>query len=261
VAIVTGGASGMGRAGAILFAQEGARVAVTDRNLEGANETVAQIRAGGGEAIAVYVDVTDAAAVESMVERTAAELGLPTVLFNNAGADTEGKKPLLEIADEDFARSVEVNLTGAWLVMKYVIPKMVAAGGGAIVNTASISAIKGGNTVGYASAKAGLVALTRLAAIEYGRDNVRVNAILPGATVTGMGKSLPRPAGVELPKTRALSVFGRFARAEEMAQMALFLASDDASFASGASFVNDGAWSSMPGTEKVDGRNVLLDGW
>jgi 3-oxoacyl-[acyl-carrier protein] reductase len=260
-AIVTGGASGMGQAGAILFAQEGAKVALADRDLDGAKATALQIRSAGGEAIAIQVDVTEARAVEEMVERTARELGAPTVLFNNAGADTEGKKPVLELSEAEFDRAIEINLTGAWLVMKSVIPRMIAAGGGTIVNTASISALKAGNTVGYASAKAGLLALTRLAAIEYGRHNIRVNAICPGATLTGMARKTVKSADFPPGRFRAMSMFDRMARAEEMAQMALFLACDDSSFATGAAVVNDGGWSLMAGMEKVDDQYVMLDGW
>jgi NAD(P)-dependent dehydrogenase (short-subunit alcohol dehydrogenase family) len=260
-AIVTGGASGMGQAGAVLFAQEGAKVAIADLDLEGAEATAQQIRSAGGKAIAVQVDVTEAPAVEAMVERTTSELGLPTVLFNNAGADTEGKKFVLDISEEEFDRAIEINLTGGWLVMKSVIPRMIAAGGGAIVNTASISALKAGNTVGYAAAKAGLLALTRLAAIEYGRQNIRVNAICPGATLTGMARKTIKSTEFPPGRFRAMSLFDRMARAEEMAQMALFLACEESSFATGAAVVNDGGWSLMAGMEKIDDRYVMLEGW
>jgi NAD(P)-dependent dehydrogenase (short-subunit alcohol dehydrogenase family) len=134
-----------------------------------------------------------------------------------------------------------------------------------VVNTASISAIKAGNTVGYASAKAGLVAMTRVAAVEFGRQGVRVNAILPGATMTPMarevGAKMAAQGLIQPGRLNAMSLLGRMAEPEEMAKLALFLASDEASFVTGQPFVNDGGWSVMTGIERADGRYHLLEGW
>jgi NAD(P)-dependent dehydrogenase (short-subunit alcohol dehydrogenase family) len=247
IAIVTGGAGGMGQAASVLFAREGAKVAVVDLQEDACRQTIDQIRALGGTAIAIGADITRTADVKRIVDRTLAELGPPTVLFNNAGADTEGKLPMIEIDEAAFDRAVEVNLKGPWLVMKYVVPHMIAAGGGAIVNTASIGAFLAVSTAGYCAAKAGVVALTRVAAVELARFNIRVNALCPGATLSPMAlKQREEMAARGMPTSndmiKRMGVMGRLADPMEMAKMALFLACDDSSFATGAPFINDGGW-------------------
>ncbi len=256
IAIVTGGAGGMGQSGAILFAREGAKVAVVDLNEAAAAVTAEMITKQGGRAIAVGADVTRAADVQLAVDRTIAELGLPTVLFNNAGVDLECKRKITEVDEVNFDRTVEVNLKGVWLMMKFVVPAMREARGGSIINTASISAFKAGNTAGYAGAKAGVVAMTRVAAIELGKDNIRVNALCPGATFTPMAQKMRKEAEARgIPydpaATYRISAFGRMADADEMAKMALFLASEDSSFATGVPFINDGGWMSFSGIEQT----------
>jgi 3-oxoacyl-[acyl-carrier protein] reductase len=252
VAIITGSAGGMGQAAALLFAREGASVACIDLTEEANAETIGLLRAVGARAIAIAADVTVAADVERAVERTVAELGLPTVLFNNAGADTENKLSILDIEEAAFDRVVAVNLKGPWLMIKHVAPRMIDAGGGSIVNTASISAFIAASTAGYSASKAGLVALSKVAAIELGRYNIRVNTLCPGATETPMARhQREEMAKAGLPTSNAIidrmGVLGRMAQPEEMAKMALFLASDEASFATGADFINDGGWMAMSG--------------
>lgn len=254
VAIVTGGGSGIGEAAAVLFAQEGARVAVIDIDQAAASRTVSQIEKDGGSGIAVCADVSAAAEVEGFVERTTAELGSPAVLFNNAGVDCEGKKRLIEVDESAFDRAVAVNLKAVWLAIKAVAPRMIDAGGGSIVTTASISAHRAGNTAGYAGSKAGVVAMSRIAAVELGRYNIRVNTLSPGAVRTGLAIKMRAEAearGMPVDPTAAkrLSVFGRMAEPIEMARVALFLASDEASFATGMDFVNDGGWMCLSGVE------------
>lgn len=252
VAIITGAAGGMGQAAAILFAQEGAKVAVIDLKESAAQPTVEQIRANGGKAIAIGADITSTEDVKRIVARTVAELGLPNILYNNAGIDTEGKKPLIHISEEEFDRTVAVNLKGPWLMMKYVVPHMIEAGGGSVVNTASIAAFFACNTAGYCGAKAGVVSMTKVAAVELGRYNIRVNALCPGATKTPMGDKVKAEMAArkaKLPHVDKMGVLGRMATPMEMAKMALFLASDDSSFATGAAFINDGGWTSMSGLE------------
>jgi NAD(P)-dependent dehydrogenase (short-subunit alcohol dehydrogenase family) len=248
VAIITGAAGGMGQAAALLFAGEGAKIAVVDLQESAARSTAQQITEQGGNAIGIGADITRTEDVKRIVDRTIAELGLPNILYNNAGIDTEGKKPLIDISEEAFDRTVAVNLKGPWLMMKYVVPHMIAAGGGSIINTASIAAFVTANTAGYSAAKAGLVAMTRVAAAELGRHNIRVNALCPGATRTPMGakvKAEQAARGASLPSVDRMSVLGRMAQPIEMAKMALFLASDDSSFATGVPFINDGGWMSI----------------
>ena len=253
IAIVTGAAGGMGEAASILFAQEGARVAAVDLDEAAAERTVAQIVAAGGQAIAIGADITRSEHVKAIAARTIAALGLPNVLFNNAGVDTENKRLMIDISEEAFDRVVEVNLKGPWLMMKHIVPHMIEAGGGSIINNASIGAFLAVSTAGYCASKAGVVALTRVAAVELGRHNIRVNALCPGATMTPMAANQKREMEARGMSTggevlRRVTALGRMAEPIEMARMALFLASDESSYATGVPFINDGGWTSMGGT-------------
>lgn len=251
VAIVTGAAGGMGEATAILFAREGAKVAVVDLVEEAAQPTVQKIRDEGGTAIAIGADVTRSADVARIVARTLAELGPPTVLVNHAGVDTEGNLPLHEVSEEAFDRVVEVNLKGPWLTMKHVVPHMIAAGGGTIVNTASIGAFIAALTAGYCASKAGLVALSRVGAVQLARHNIRVNSLCPGATTSPMTeKELQalKDHGLFDPQSiYRMSALGRMADPMEQAKATLFLACDDSSFVTGAPLIVDGGWTSLSG--------------
>jgi NAD(P)-dependent dehydrogenase (short-subunit alcohol dehydrogenase family) len=252
IAIITGAAGGMGEASALLFAREGARIAAVDLDEGRVAPVVDAIRAAGGTAIAIGADISKTADVLHIVERTVAEIGLPNILFNNAGVDTENKRSILDISEDAFDRCVEVNLKGVWLMIKHVAPKMIEAGGGSIVNTASIAASIVASSAGYCASKAGVVALTKVAAVELGKHNIRVNALCPGATETPMARDqrleMQRrglPTSNEL--IDRMGVLGRMAQPEEMAMMALFLASDESSFATGAAFNNDAGWTAMSG--------------
>jgi NAD(P)-dependent dehydrogenase (short-subunit alcohol dehydrogenase family) len=251
VAIVTGGAGGMGEASSILFAQEGAKVAVIDLKEDAAQPTVDTIRAAGGTAIAIGADVTRTADVERIVARTVAELGLPTVLLNNAGTDTEGKLPLHQVSEEAFDRVIEVNLKGPWLLMKHVVPHMIEAGGGSIINTASIGAFIAALTAGYCASKAGLVALSRVGAVQLAQYGIRVNSLCPGATMSPLTqrelKEMEEHGLVDPNMIYRMSALGRFAEPIEQAKAALFLASDDSSFVTGAPLIVDGGWTSLAG--------------
>ena len=252
VAIVTGAAGGIGEATAILFAQEGATLAAVDLKEETAARTVAKIRDAGGKAIAIGADISVTADVRRIMERAVAELGLPSILINNAGVDREGRIDIVDVSEEDFDRTIEVNIKGTWLMMKYAIPHMIAAGGGSIVNVASLAAFFAASSAGYCASKAGVVAMSRVAAVELGRHNIRVNSLCPGATATPMareeGEKL-KALGKETSETmiNRMSVLGRFATPLEQAKAALFLASEDGSFASGAPFIIDGGWTSLAG--------------
>jgi 3-oxoacyl-[acyl-carrier protein] reductase len=247
-AIITGAGSGMGRSTALLFASEGARVSVTDINEASAQETVAMITAAGGRACALQCDVADSASVKLMVAATASTLGPATVLVNNAGLSSGSpKKKLCDITEEFFDRMIAVNLRGVWLGMKHAIPYMIEAGGGSIVNIGSIAAMVTCGSAEYSASKAGVLTLTRVAAFDYGPQNIRVNTICPGATQTPMAKRQQQTNTVPSPSTDAkrlarMTVLGRFGLPEEIAKAALFLASDDSSYATGATFVIDGGW-------------------
>ena len=252
-AIITGAGGGMGRATALLFAREGARIAVVDANEKTAQETAALVTEAGGQALALTVDVSKGEDIKRMVADTASKLGPATILFNNAGLSSGFPKPaLVDISEEAFDRMIAVNLRGVWLGMKHAIPYMIEAGGGTIVNTASIAAMIACGSAEYAASKAGVLGLTRVAALEYGPHNIRVNAICPGATATPMAKRAaaahPTGSAASDPKRLArMGVLGRFAVPDEMAKAALFLASDDSSFATGATFVIDGGWTIWSG--------------
>jgi len=243
VALITGAGSGMGKCAALLFASEGAKVAASDINEAAVKETAAEITKKGGEAIAIRTDVSKGPDVERMVNEAVARFGRLDIIYNNAGIEGDSGF-VANLTEEQFDRVIAINLRGVWLGMKYALPHMMKQRSGSIINTASIAglvAIKGSTP--YAAAKAGVIAMTRVAALEYGRYNIRVNAICPGAIETPMAKRI-RGEGVE-PNPRAIkriSVLERMAQPEEIAKVALFLASDDASFATGAPFIIDGGW-------------------
>ncbi len=237
--LVTGAGSGIGRAAAQLFAKEGARVVVVDQNDADAQATVASIRGAGGEALAVGADVSREADCRAMVERALAAYGRLNVAFNNAGIGGSG----FPVGDEEevaWDRVVGVNLKGVFLSMKYELPALIAAGGGAIVNTASVAGLVGERGIGvYAASKHGVVGLTRTAALDYIGQGVRINAVCPGATRTQL-----LAAWFQDPKVEEFILsrhpIGRVAEPEEIARVVLFLASDDASFIVGQALAVDG---------------------
>jgi NAD(P)-dependent dehydrogenase (short-subunit alcohol dehydrogenase family) len=245
VALVTGGASGIGRATALAMAREGARVAVADRTEEGAAGTVALINAGGGQAIAIGGDVTSEDQVAAMVARTVAAYGRIDCAFNNAGvagaAVGPGRQRLHELSQTSFDTMLAINLRGVWLCLKHEIAQMLAqGGGGAIVNTASIAGLIGLATSGhYVAAKHGVVGLTKTAAIEYAQDGIRVNCVNPGYITTPMTR--------EVVETRFEAVMAkvpmnRMGVPEEIAEAVVWMCSDKASFMTGASQVVDGGY-------------------
>lgn len=236
----------------MLFAENGAAVAVVDLKEEAAASTATKIKEKGGKAIAIGADVTVGVDVERIMATTRTKLGLPTILLNNAGVDLEGRRDIVDVDEESFDRTIEVNLKGPWLMMKKVIPLMIEAGGGAIVNTASLAAFFAASSAGYCASKGGLVAMTRVAAVELGRHKIRVNSLCPGATETPMAQEEKKKLEAQGRPTDStiinrMSVFGRMATSMEMAKAALFLVSDDSSFATGAPFIIDGGWTSLAG--------------
>lgn len=240
VAIITGGGSGIGRATCLLFAREGAKVVVADYVAESGNETVRQIKAAGGEAVFVQADVSKSADVQNMIGATVRNYGRVDVLFNNAGIEGPSSK-LANLKEEDWDRVIAIDLTSVFLGIKYAIQEMLKQGGGVILSTASVAGMVGFPGSGaYAAAKAGVINLTRLAALEYAEKNIRVNCICPGVIETPM---VDRVVG-ERPRERIVRTepMGRLGRPEEIANAALFLASDESSFATGAPFIIDGGY-------------------
>lgn len=243
-ALITGGGGGIGRATALIFAREGARIAVADANLDAAKETVAQVNAIGGQAMSLTGDVTDSAAVQAMIKSVVSAHGRIDCAFNNAGiagyqVDAAGKKTH-EWSDEAFDRMIAVNLRGVWLCMKHELPQMMAQGGGVIVNTGSIAGLIGLPTSSaYVAAKHGVLGLTKTAALEYATDNIRVNAVCPGYIETKMTEDTMRRRGAEL-MTKV--PFGRMGKPEEIGEMVLWFCSDRASYVSGACYNVDGGY-------------------
>jgi len=237
--LVTGGGSGIGRATAQLFAAEGARVVVVDQNEGEAEKTVGLIKDAGGTAFGCAADVSREADCRTMVDRAVKAFGELNVAFNNAGVGASG----FAVADEEevaWDRLVDVNLKGIFLWMKYEIPAMLAAGGGAIVNTASVAGLVGERGIGaYAASKHGVVGLTRTAALDYIGQNIRINAVCPGATRTRiLADWFQDPKVEEFILSR--HPIGRIAEPEEIGRAVLFLASDDASFVVGQALAVDG---------------------
>jgi NAD(P)-dependent dehydrogenase (short-subunit alcohol dehydrogenase family) len=241
VALITGAGSGMGRAAAELFAREGARVVVTDLVDDTGNAAVDAIRAAGGEATYVRADVSQWDECVAMVEAATDTYGALHVLYNNAGIFPADDGGVLDTPEPTWEKVMDVNLKGVWLGCKAGIPALLASGGGAIVNVASFVALMGAATaqIAYTASKGGVLAMTRELAVEYARQGIRANALCPGPIQTPLLDEL-----LSDPERRARRMvhipMGRLGRAEELAKAALFLASDDASFMTGAALVVDG---------------------
>ena len=239
-ALVTGGGSGIGRAISQTLAREGAAVAVVDFNETYGRECVELIRAAGGRAIFLAVDVTDEARVKAMVADTVAEFGRLDIACNNA-AVSRGSGPIHQFSREVFEQTLEMCLTNTWLCMKYEIEAMLAQGGGAIVNISSNASLRGQafNTA-YASAKSGVNILTKSSAAEYGDQGIRINAISPGVIRTpGLEKYFEEQPKIAEGLKKA-AVMKRLGEPEEIAEAVVFLASDRASFITGQLLSVDG---------------------
>jgi len=243
-ALVTGGGSGIGRASCVLFAREGARVAVADWRHDAAEETVTLIRTAGGEALAMSGDVAIAADVERMVKQAVAQFGRLDVLMANAGQALVAD--VLETDEAEWDRVLGINLKGCFLCAKAALPHLIRAGGGSIILTASQLAFVGAERfAAYAASKGGALNLARAMALDYARHGVRVNALCPGAVETPLLlDQFADQAGPQgsLADLVALHPLGRLARPEEIANAALFLASDESSFVTGLALVVDGGY-------------------
>jgi len=249
VAVVTGAGSGIGRAAATLFAREGAALAVLDIDADAAAETAKQIAEAGGKALAVATDVADRAAVGGAFAEVISEYGRVDVLYNNAGVNSKGS--VTDATEDDWDRSFAVNAKGTFLCSQAAAASMVATGGGSIINQGSVAALVGiANFASYCAAKGAVVALTRSMAVDLGLRGVRVNVICPGTVYTPlMEPMLTARGGGDLAAGLALTVakypIGRLGTPEEIAAVALFLASDDSSFLTGSVIAADGGMTSQ----------------
>ena len=243
-ALITGGGGGIGRATALAFAREGARVAVADVAEEAARETVALVNAAGGQAISLSGDVSRDADVRAMIDAVVGTYGRLDCAFNNAGiagwhVDAILKKTA-EWSEEAFDRMIAVNLKGVWLCIRHEFPQMQAQGSGAIVNNGSIAGLVGlPNSSAYVAAKHGVIGLTKTAALEYAESNIRVNAVCPGYIKTPMTEPSMRLRGEAI---LAQTPLKRMGSPEEIAEMVVWLCSERASYVSGAAYNVDGGW-------------------
>ena len=242
VALVTGGASGIGRATALTFAREGAKLIIADMNEDGGRQTVHMITENGGDATFVQVDVSNATEVEAMISKAVETYGRLDCAHNNAGVGTPSRVPTADYTEEQWDYVLRINLKGVWLCMKYEIPQMLKQGGGAIVNTASVAGLVGFPTSSaYVASKHGVVGLTKTAALEYARHGIRVNCVCPGYIETPMTER-SRNDPERMAHMIASEPIGRLGKPEEIAETVVWLCSDAASFVTGHTMTVDGGF-------------------
>lgn len=240
VAFITGAASGIGRAAAIAFATEGARVAILDRSADALKAVEASVKNIGGEVLALACDVSSADQVEAAIKQTVDRFGRLDIAFNNAGVENKAA-PVHEIDLAEWDRIIGINLRGTFICMKHELAQMVKQGGGVVVNTSSGAGIRGvAGGAAYVASKHAIIGLTRSAALDYARQNIRVNAVLPGNIETPM---MDRFTGGDIQKAIDLEPVGRLGKPEEIAEAVLWMASDLGGFVTGAATVIDGGWS------------------
>ena len=238
VALITGAGSGMGRATAILLAQRGAAVALMGRRQSKLNDAVAEISAGGGRAVALQGDVSNPEDMERAVSQTVTHFGALHHAVNNAGISGDFT-PLVEMTPAQWQRTIDIDLTSLFYGIKYEIPAILSGGGGSIVNVSSVFADRGGPTADYSSAKHGIRGLTRTAAIQFGRQGVRVNELQPGVIDTEMTQA--NPEGAQRVADTGIPL-GRVGTSDEVAKAIAFLLSDEASYVNGAHLAVDGGF-------------------
>ncbi len=241
IAIITGAGSGMGRAAALLFAREGAKVAVADVDPKAGEDVVAEIQKAGGDALFVPVNVADEAQVQHMVAATVERFGAVHILYNNAGIMPADDGAVTDISEQTWDKVLDVNLKSAFFCCKYAIPEMIKAGGGSIINTASFVALLGCTVPqdAYTASKGGMISLTKSLAVQYAKQGIRANAICPGPIETPLLRKL-WTSEEERSKRLNRIPLGRFGAPEDIVYLALYLASDETSWTTGAAMVVDG---------------------
>ncbi|MGA2431241.1 MAG: SDR family oxidoreductase [Candidatus Acidiferrum sp.] len=242
VALVTGGTSGIGRDTAVLFAKAGAKVVVAGRREPEGNETIELVRGAGGEGLFLRADVSKASEVETLVQKTVERFGRLDLAFNNAGIEGVWAH-IARQSEEDFDRTITINLKGVWLCLKYEIRQMLKqGGGGAIVNMASITGLVGSaGAAAYSASKHGVIGLTKTAALETAKSGIRINAVCPAFTETPMADRTLRVPTVHK-YVLSCHPIGRLGRPAEIAEAVLWMCSDRASFMTGQSLVLDGGF-------------------
>jgi NAD(P)-dependent dehydrogenase (short-subunit alcohol dehydrogenase family) len=242
VGLVTGGTSGIGRETAVLFAKAGAKVVVAGRRAVEGEETIELIRAAGGDVVFVKTDVSKATEVETLVQKAVEKFGRLDIAFNNAGIEGVWS-PIVRQSEEDWDRTIAINLKGVWLCLKYEIRQMLKQGGaGAIVNMSSITGLVGAvGVAAYSASKHGVIGLTQTAALENAKTGIRINAVCPGFTETPMSDRVFRAPGVHK-YVLSCHPIGRLGRPKEIAEAVLWMCSDRASFMTGQSLVLDGGF-------------------
>jgi NAD(P)-dependent dehydrogenase (short-subunit alcohol dehydrogenase family) len=245
VALVTGGGVGIGRATALAFAREGAQVVIGNRNVESGDEVVKAIQAAGGEASFLRTDVESDDDIKALVDHAVSTYGRLDVAFNNAGI--EGLvAPLVDQTDDNFHSVMNINVRGVWLSMKYQIPEMLKTGGGAIVNNSSVAGLIGFGGIGiYSASKHAVMGLTKVAALEYSAQGVRVNAVNPGVIDTSMVDRLAVSLQTEKESLSSLHPIGRIGKPDEVANAVLWLCSEKASFVTGTAMPVDGGYTAQ----------------
>ena len=239
-AFITGAASGIGRATAVAFAVEGARVVVTDRVEAALRETGESVKEIGGEVLAIACDVSKPEEIEAAVAQAVNTFGCIDCAFNNAGVENKAT-PLHEIELEEWDRILSINLRGTFVCMKHEIAQMVRQGSGVVVNTSSGAGIRGvAGGASYAASKHAMIGMTKSAALDYAKQNIRVNCVLPGNIATPM---MDRFTDGDIQKAIDLEPVGRLGKPEEIAEAVLWMCSDLGGFVTGASIVVDGGWS------------------
>jgi NAD(P)-dependent dehydrogenase (short-subunit alcohol dehydrogenase family) len=245
VALVTGGTSGIGRAAAIAYAREGANVVVAGRRVAEGEETVRLVRSQGREAIFVPTDVAQEQQVKSLIARTLERFGRLDFAFNNAGIE-QAPTPFLEQTMETYDQVMDINVKGVWLSMKYEIPAMLKSGGGSIVNTSSGLGVIGMPGIEiYVASKHAVIGLTKSAALEFGKQGIRVNAVLPAAIDTEMFQRFVGENSEFRTQATALHPIGRIGKSEEIADAAIWLSSTKSSFVTGHSLLVDGGFTAQ----------------
>jgi NAD(P)-dependent dehydrogenase (short-subunit alcohol dehydrogenase family) len=242
VGLVTGGTSGIGRETAVLFAKAGAKVVVAGRREPEGQETIQLIHAAGGQGLFVKADVSKASEVDALIQKAVEHFGRLDVAFNNAGIEGPWV-PIARQSEEDFDRTININLKGVWLCLKYEIRQMIRQGtGGAIVNTASVyGLISSAGAAAYTASKCGVIGLTKAAALENARSGIRVNAVCPAAVETPMADRLFGAPRIHQSVVNRHPI-GRFGRPQEIAEAVVWMCSDRASFMTGESLVLDGGF-------------------
>jgi len=242
IALVTGGGSGIGRATALAFARDGAKVVIADRNLQRGEETASMIRDAGGTARFRRTDVSVSAEIEALVDYTMTTYDQLDLAFNNAGIEGD-IKPLADQTEVNFDAVMNINVKGVWLSMKYEIPQMLRQGGGAIVNSSSVAGVVGFPGIGiYAASKHAVIGLTKTAALEYSGQGIRINAVNPAAIDTEMIDRLADGMNTKKSDLAPLHPMGRLGLVEEVAEAVLWLCSSKASFVTGLSLMVDGGF-------------------